>query len=71
MATDWAGDPARVRSYYVRFTKPVVVPEEGGTVVQFTGTVTKVADGVATVSVEATCDEVKVLGAVTAEVDLG
>ncbi len=33
VVTDWAGDPARVRSYYVRFTKPVVVPEVGGTVV--------------------------------------
>lgn len=71
VVTDWAGDPGRVRSYYVRFTKPVVVPEAGGAVVRFTGRVTKVADGVATVSVEATCDEVKVLGSVTAEVDLG
>lgn len=71
VVTDWAGDPSRVLSYYVRFTKPVVVPADGGTVVQFTGTVTKITDSVATVSVEATCDEVKVLGAVTAEVDLG
>ncbi len=71
VVTDWAGDPARVRSYSVRFTKPVVVPESGGTVVTFAGTVTTVADGVATVSVEALCDGVKVLGAVTAEVDLG
>ncbi|MGV8910501.1 MAG: MaoC/PaaZ C-terminal domain-containing protein [Propionicimonas sp.] len=71
VVTDWAGDPARVRSYYVRFTKPVVVPEGGGAVVTFAGTVTKVADGIATVKVEATCEDVKVLGAVTAEVDLG
>ena len=48
-----------------------VVPEAGGTEVRFAGRVTKVADGVATVSVEATCAEVKVLGSVTAEVDLG
>lgn len=68
VVTDWAGDPARVRSYYVRFTKPVVVPADGGAVVRFAGTVTRVADGVATVSVEASCDEVKVLGSVTAEV---
>jgi hypothetical protein len=47
------------------------VPEVGGTIVTFAGTVTKVADGLATVSVEALCDDVKVLGAVTAEVDLG
>ena len=71
VVTDWAGDPARVRSYYVRFTKPVVVPEEGGTVVSFAGTVTKVQDGIATVSIEATCEDVKVLSSVIAEVDLG
>jgi len=71
VVTDWAGDPGRVRSYYVRFTKPVVVPEQGGVLVEFAGTVTTVADGVATVSVQATCGDVKVLGSVTAEVDLG
>ena len=71
VVTDWAGDPARVRSYYVRFTKPVVVPEEGGTPVSFAGTVTKVEDGIATVSIEATCQDAKVLGSVIAEVDLG
>ncbi len=71
VVTDWAGDPSRVRSYSVRFTKPVVVPEQGGTVVTFSGTVTKVEDGVATVSIQAVSDDVKVLGAVTAEVDLG
>lgn len=71
VVTDWCGDPARVRSYSVRFTKPVVVPADGGAVVRFGGTVTKVEDGVATVSIEATCDEVKVLGAATAEVFLG
>ena len=71
VVTDWCGDPARVRSYSVRFTKPVVVPADCGAVVRFGGTVTKVEDGVATVSIEATCDEVKVLGAATAEVFLG
>ena len=71
VVTYWCGDPARVRSYSVRFTKPVVVPADGGAVVRFGGTVTKVEDGVATVSIEATCDEVKVLGAATAEVFLG
>ena len=27
---DWAGDPARVSDYQVRFTRPVVVDPEGG-----------------------------------------
>ena len=71
VVTDWCGDPARVLSYYVRFTKPVVVPDtEAGATVSFGGTVTKVDDGVATVSIEALFDGVKVLGAATAEVRL-
>ncbi|MFT4110428.1 MaoC/PaaZ C-terminal domain-containing protein [Propionicimonas sp.] len=71
VVTDWAGDVARVRSYSVRFTKPVVVAAETGAVVVFGGTITKVEDGVATVAIEATCGEAKVLGAAVAEVDLG
>ena len=71
VVTDWCGDPARVLSYYVRFTKPVVVPDDvEGATVSFGGTVTKVDDGVATVSIEALFDGVKVLGAATAEVRL-
>jgi acyl dehydratase len=71
VVTDWAGDPGRVLSYTVRFTKPVVVPADGGAVVEFGGTVTAIADGVATVAIEATCDGVKVLGSAVAEVRLG
>ncbi len=71
VVTDWCGDPARVLSYYVRFTKPVVVPDDDeGATVSFGATVTKVDDGVATVSIEALFDGVKVLGAATAEVRL-
>lgn len=71
VVTDWCGDPARVLGYYVRFTKPVVVPAVGGVEVSFRGTVTAVTDGVAKVSIEATCDGVKVLGSASAEVRLG
>lgn len=71
VVTDWAGDPGRVLSYSVRFTKPVVVPADGGADVRFAGTVTKVADGVATVAIEAVCGDTKVLGAAVAEVLLG
>lgn len=71
VATDWCGDPARVQGYYVRFTKPVVVPATGGVDVTFSGTVTAVADGVATISIAATCEDAKVLGSATAEVRLG
>lgn len=71
VVTDWAGDPSRVLSYYVRFTKPVVVPSSGSTTVTFAGQVTAVTDQVATLSIVATCDGAKVLGAASAEVRLG
>ena len=69
VVTDWCDDPTRVLSYYVRFTKPVVVPDtDEGASLDFGGTVTKVENGVATVSVEALFNGSKVLGAATAEV---
>lgn len=70
VVTDWIGDPTRVLSYYVRFTKPVVVPATGTVEVTFAGTVTAVADGVATVTIEAVSGETKVLGSVSVEVRL-
>ncbi|MFZ1412418.1 MAG: MaoC/PaaZ C-terminal domain-containing protein [Micropruina sp.] len=71
VVTDWCGDPARVRSYYVRFTKPVTVADtEEGSEVTFSGTVTKLAEGVATVSIEALFAGNKVLGSASAEVFL-
>ena len=71
VVTDWCGDPARVLSYYVRFVKSVLVPDTAeGATVTFGGTVTKVADGVATVTIEAVLDGTKVLGGAKAEVRL-
>ena len=71
VVTDWVGDPSLVRSYAVRFTSPVVVPDDdAGVAVSFGGTVTAVAAGVATVALEATCGDQKVLGAARAEVAL-
>ncbi|HWG23097.1 MAG TPA: MaoC family dehydratase [Actinospica sp.] len=44
--TDWIGDPAAVEEYFVRFSKPVVVPDDGvGALVEVTGKVTKALDG--------------------------
>ena len=69
VVTDWCQDPGRVVGYYVRFVKPVVVPDtDEGVTVTFSGTVTKVVDGVASVAIEATFDGAKVLGAAVAEV---
>jgi len=72
VVTDWVGDPTRVTSYFVRFTKPVVVPDDDeGAEVTFTGTVSAVDGSVATIALEAVCNDQKVLGAARAEVDLG
>ncbi len=72
VVTDWIGDPARVVAYSTRFTKPVFVPDDDtGAEVSFNGTVSAVSDDVATVTVEAVCAGVKVLGAARVEVRLG
>ena len=69
IVTDWIGDPARVLSYQVRFTRPVVVPDtEEGTDIVYTASVTDLADGVAKVAITATCGDEAVLGAARAEV---
>ncbi|HEY5820715.1 MAG TPA: MaoC/PaaZ C-terminal domain-containing protein [Propionibacteriaceae bacterium] len=72
VVTDWVGDPVKVRSYFVRFTKPVVVPDTAdGVEVVFTAKVSAIDGSLVTIAIDAVCDEVKVLGAAKAEVDLG
>jgi acyl dehydratase len=68
--TAWAGGPAAVRSLGVRFTRPVVVPDDDeGAAVELSGIVSGVSDaGVATVTVTAKFDGRTVLGKATAEV---
>lgn len=62
---DWAGDPAAVRSFSTRFTRPVVVPDdEAGATIALGATVKAVDDdGSVTLAVTATGPEGKgVLG---------
>lgn len=69
VVTDWVGDPAAVRRYSARFTRPVVVPDDDqGVEVRCVGTVSAVGEDTVTVTIEVTCGGEKVLGAVTAEV---
>jgi acyl dehydratase len=74
LVTAWAGDPGAVRSYGVRFTRPVVVPDDDeGALVELSGTVselTEADDGsrVARVSITARFDGKTVLGRAVAEV---
>lgn len=76
VVTDWAGGPAAVRTYFVRFTKPVVVADDGlGTELVISATVSAVEDGIATINIEVIAPDQgdrgeKVLGMATAEVDL-
>ena len=65
----WAGDPGRVRAYGVRFTRPVVVPDDDeGVEVTVEGVVGEVADGRARVDLTVTCAGAKVLGQARASV---
>lgn len=72
VVTDWVGDPTRVRSYFVRFTKPVVVPDDDlGVEVTCSASVIAVEGLRVTLALEAVCAGEKVLGAARAEVELG
>lgn len=62
LLTDWAGDPAAVVEYGVRFTRPVVVPDPGSAVITVSGEVRDVReDGLAEVVLTATVDGKTVL----------
>jgi acyl dehydratase len=63
VVTDWLDDPADLVEYGVRFTKPVVVPDDDkGATVTFAAKVDKVADGLAELDITALAGEEKVLG---------
>jgi acyl dehydratase len=70
--TDWVGDAGRVVEYSVRFTKPVVVPYEGGAEIVVEGVVKSVDAEArrATVELTATSAGEKVLGRAIAVVRL-
>lgn len=63
VVTDWLDDPAGLVEYGVRFTKPVVVPDDDkGVSVTFSAKVDKVADGLAEIDITAVAGEENVLG---------
>ena len=72
IVTDWVGDPARVEGYFVRFTKPVPVPDDdAGVDVHVTARVTALEDGLATIAIDALLGETRVLGSAQAQVRCG
>ena len=70
--TEWAGDPAAVTGYGVRFSAPVVVPDDDkGATVEVSGIVTGKLDGnKVTVDVTARSGDTKVLTRARATVRL-
>lgn len=63
VVTDWIGDPGRVVSYGVRFSRPVIVEDDDkGATLSVSGVVESVNDdGTATIGLTATVDGDKVL----------
>ncbi|MFE9626485.1 dehydratase, partial [Streptomyces sp. NPDC006527] len=64
VVTDWTGDPGAVVDYGVRFTKPVVVPDDDqGAVIEVSGKVAaKLDDNTVRVDLTVTSAGQKVLG---------
>ena len=74
VVTDWVGDPGRVAEYGVRFTRPVVVPDDiDGATIQVSGVVREVrtATGDVVVALTTTFDGQTVLSRARAVVRLG
>lgn len=62
-------DAERVVAYSVRFTRPVVVPDDdAGVEIDIAATVSAVRDGIATITLDVTCGGATVLGKATVEV---
>lgn len=72
VVTDWVGDPGRVESYGVRFSRPVVVPDDdNGATITVSGKVEdKLDGGRVVVGLTATGEEGKVLTGAKAVVRL-
>lgn len=72
VVTDWLGDPGALVEYGVRFTRPVVVPDdERGATLEVSGKVSRINDdGTAVITLTATFDGATVLGKAQAVVRL-
>jgi acyl dehydratase len=68
LVTDWVGDPGAVLDFGVRFTRPVIVPDDDeGALVEFTGRVAELRDdGAVKIDITAKFAGQTVLGRATA-----
>ena len=73
VVTDWVGDPGAVEDYGVRFTRPIVVPDDDtGATLEVTGRVVdKLEDNRVSVELSASSAGVTVLARARAVVRLG
>ena len=73
LVTDWLGDPGAVVDYGVRFTRPVVVPDDdAGATIEATGRVSRKDEGgIVQVTLTVRYEGVTVLGKAQALVRLG
>jgi acyl dehydratase len=73
VVTDWVGDPGAVVEYGVRFSSPVVVPDDDkGATLEVSGTVAEKLDGNrVAVDLDARVGDSKVLAKARAVVELG
>lgn len=64
VVTDWLGDPGKLISYGVKFTRPVVVPDDDlGATLEVSAKVTEIADdGTAKLTITAKNNDATVLG---------
>lgn len=70
--TAWSGDPGRVADYGVRFTRPVVVPDDdSGVDIDVRGVVASVDGRTARIDLTVTCAGASVLGQARASVTVG
>ena len=68
---DWAGDPAHIVDYQVKFTRPVPVHPETGAAVTVTAKIGALTDTTARVDLTVTFDGATVLGKAQVVVALG
>ncbi len=69
VVTDWLGDPSRLLEYGCRFTRPVVVPDDGvGALLEVSAKVTAIEGDRAVVTLSASSGGTNVLGKATATV---
>ena len=54
LVTDWAGDPGAIVDYFVRFTRPVPVPDPGTATVEVEATVGALDPEAGTVRIDLT-----------------